>query len=99
MNPTRTLEIDLPSPIFNDQKIPVNHITVNPPTVGARRRASGRLRNGENAENFTLFQIDLVAACTGLSAPTVEQLDADLFNEAWGHVVGFLVPADPTTSN
>jgi hypothetical protein len=92
----RTLEIDLPSPIFNDQKVPVSHITVNPPTIGARRKASGRLRTAENPETFSLFQIDLVAACTGLSAPTVEQMDNDLFNEAWAHITRFLIPAQET---
>jgi hypothetical protein len=93
----RTLHIELPNPIFNEQKIPVNSFTVNPPTIGARRKASGRLRNAENAENFALFQIDLVASCTGLSAPTIEQMEADVFQECWDHIIRFLVPAQVTT--
>jgi Phage tail assembly chaperone proteins, E, or 41 or 14 len=93
----RTIHIELATPIFNDQKVPVNSFTVNPPTIGARRKASGRLRNGESAESYALFQIDLVASCTNLSAPTVEQMDADVFQTAWDHVVRFLVPAQETT--
>jgi hypothetical protein len=89
----RKLEIDLPDAIINDQKVQVNHITLRVPTIGDRRKASGRLRNGESAESFAQFQIDLVAACSGLSAPTIEQIPADIFQDCWDFIANFLVPA------
>jgi hypothetical protein len=90
----RRLEIDLPDQIFNDQKIPINHISLRVPTIGDRRKASGRLRSGETPETFSLFTIDLIAACSGLSTPTVEQLPADIAQDCWDWIASFLVPQE-----
>jgi hypothetical protein len=89
----RRLDVDLPEPIFNDQKVQINHLTLRVPTLGDRRKASGRLRNGESAESFSQFQIDLIAACGGVSVPTIEQLPADIAQDCWEWISSFLVPA------
>jgi hypothetical protein len=95
MNEPRTLIIDLDQPIMNGA-IPVSSITVNPPTVGGRRKAAGHLRSGRNDEADAKFEIAIVASCTGLPDSTIEQLEVDVFNKALVHVMGFLVPKDTT---
>jgi hypothetical protein len=89
----RKLDVELPSPIFNDQKVQIDRLTLRVPTIGDRRKAAGRLRNGESAESFSQFQIDLIAACGGISVPTAEQLPADIAQDCWDWIASFLVPA------
>jgi hypothetical protein len=92
----RSKTIDLPSPILNDGR-PVSSIVLSPPTIGARRQAEGFLRNGQQGEAASKFQIALVGKCSGLPDATIEQMDMDAFNEAWSFVSGFLLYAPETT--
>jgi len=91
----RTKTIELPNPI-KEGAIPISSLIVNPPTVGVRRKAAFHLRGGVNPESEEKFRIAIIAGCTGLTDPTIEQLDYDCMNEAWQHAARFLmyVPED-----
>jgi hypothetical protein len=95
--PVRSKTIELANPIMDGPR-KVEVLTLSAPTIGARRRAEFHLKNGTQGDAGTKFQVALVAQCSGLTDPVVEQLDMDVFNEAWEFLAAFLVYAPETTS-
>jgi Phage tail assembly chaperone proteins, E, or 41 or 14 len=88
----RTKTIELSSPVMN-AGVPVTTLTFRPPTVGDRRKAEGHLRNGTQGEAGTKFQVAMMALCTGMTDPAIEQLDMDVFLDGWSWILDFLAPA------
>jgi hypothetical protein len=93
----RSKTIELPAPVLDNGR-QVTTIALTPPTIGMKRQAEGYLRNGTTGEAATKFQIAVVARCSGQPEAVIEQLDGDVFNEAWEFAASFLAYVPETTS-
>ena len=92
----RNKTIELASPLVEGPR-KIDALILGAPTIGAKRQAEAHLRQGTQGEAATKFQIAMIAKCAGLLDATVEQLEIDVFNEAWDFVAGFLTYAPETT--
>jgi hypothetical protein len=94
----RKFTIDLPSPILEDNR-KIDALVISVPTQGAKRQAAAYARNGVNMEAEEKYRVALLARCCGVQDKTIEQVDCDIFNEAWSFVEPFLLHRPETPTN